>query len=218
MSRSRRSRTVRELERPKGAIRHLGVAVPPGVPLEHLQPDLLAFGIREESRGDLPPAAPSNVTTQGCQAGSQSGRAKLLLQTMTIKARLSRGTPGTGRLQDEGSPAVFIYPSAIIGPAAGAALGETSLRMARLLALRCIPTRQASLSIIDVRDLVRIHVALTLRSNTPSRVMCGGHHVMMEELAALLEHSELEALGVTRTAPLSANVVIRPSPSFGTSP
>jgi nucleoside-diphosphate-sugar epimerase len=116
-------------------------------------------------RGDLPVATPGDAYAVS-KAASE------------VQAR---------RLQAEGAPVVITYPSGIIGPAAGSALGETSAGMARFLSTRCVPTRRASLSLIDVRDLGALHTALVERPTGHRRVMCGGHHVSMADLADAYE-------------------------------
>lgn len=89
-------------------------------------------------------------------------------------------------LQAAGAPLSIVYPSGILGPAAGSALGEASVQMARFIAAGVMPTRWASLSIVDVRDLADILVALLTRPDPPARVMCGGHVLTMEDLAVAL--------------------------------
>ena len=86
-------------------------------------------------------------------------------------------------LQDEGVAVSITYPSGIIGPAAGTALGETSTGMAGFVAAGIIPTAAAGNSLIDVRDLARIHQLLVDAETPVPRVMCGGSHVRMPELA-----------------------------------
>jgi nucleoside-diphosphate-sugar epimerase len=89
-------------------------------------------------------------------------------------------------LQAQGAPLHITYPAGLIGPAAGEALGETSTAMARFVAGGVLPTRLASLSLLDVRDLSEIHARLLAAGPQPARVMCGGAHLSMVELASLL--------------------------------
>lgn len=88
--------------------------------------------------------------------------------------------------QRDGAPVVITYPSGILGPAAGPALGETSESMAGFVAAGIMPTRRAALSFIDVRDLAAAHVALMQPGLGPRRIMCGGSLVTMDDLAELL--------------------------------
>ena len=48
-----------------------------------------------------------------------------------------------------------------------------------------MPTRHAAISVIDVRDLAALHVALLEPGRGARRVMCGGHLLTMEQLAEL---------------------------------
>ncbi|MHB1138009.1 MAG: nitroreductase family deazaflavin-dependent oxidoreductase [Microthrixaceae bacterium] len=89
-------------------------------------------------------------------------------------------------LQAEGAPVVITYPSGIIGPPAGSAFGETSDQVAKFVAGGMMPTRAASLSMIDVRDLAALTVALLEPGRGPRRIMTGGHLVDMDGLAHLL--------------------------------
>src|SRR6476620_4174487 len=90
------------------------------------------------------------------------------------------------QFQADGAPVVITYPSGILGPAAGDAAGETTKGIASFVATGCLPTRNASLSLIDVRDLAAIHARLIEPRQGPRRIMCGGHHVTMHDLAGLL--------------------------------
>ena len=87
--------------------------------------------------------------------------------------------------QEQGAPVVITYPSGILGPPAGRALGETAEQMSSFLAGGVMPTRHAAISIIDVRDLAALHAALIEPGLGPRRVMCGGHLLTMEQLAEL---------------------------------
>ena len=87
--------------------------------------------------------------------------------------------------QEQGAPVVITYPSGILGPPAGRALGETAEQMSSFLAGGIMPTRHAAISLIDVRDLAALHAALLEPGRGPRRVMCGGHLLTMEQLAEL---------------------------------
>ncbi|HEX6416875.1 MAG TPA: NAD-dependent epimerase/dehydratase family protein [Acidimicrobiales bacterium] len=90
------------------------------------------------------------------------------------------------RLQGEGVPVAITYPSGILGPSAGGAVGAATAGIARFVATGCIPTRDAALSVIDVRDLADVHARLLEPGRGPRRVMCGGHLVTMAHLAQVL--------------------------------
>lgn len=85
-------------------------------------------------------------------------------------------------LQAAGAPVHITYPAGIIGPAAGEALGETSRGMASFVAGGLLPTREASLSVIDVRDVAEVHRRLLDTGPRPPRVMCGGARLTMVDL------------------------------------
>ena len=89
------------------------------------------------------------------------------------------------RLQADGAPVAIVYPSAVIGPAAGTAFGEASEDMARFTASGVIPTRSAAMSITDVRDLASLLIALLEPGKGPRRIMCGGHLLDMNRFAGI---------------------------------
>lgn len=89
-------------------------------------------------------------------------------------------------LQAQGAPVAIVYPSGVVGPPAGDAFGETATEMARFVAGGVMPTRDASLSLIDVRDLAMVLVAAIEPGLGPRRIMCGGHLLDMERLAEIL--------------------------------
>ena len=88
-------------------------------------------------------------------------------------------------LQADGAPVAIVYPSGVIGPPAGTAFGETGEGTARFIASGVIPTRRATVSITDVRDLASLLVALLEPGKGPRRVMCGGHLLDMNRLAGI---------------------------------
>lgn len=88
--------------------------------------------------------------------------------------------------QADGAPVSITYPGGILGPPAGTALGETAQQLARFIAAGVMPTRRAALSIIDVRDLAAVNLALLESPGSARRIMCGGHLVDMFELARQL--------------------------------
>ena len=89
------------------------------------------------------------------------------------------------KLQADGAPLTIVYPSAVIGPSAGSALGEASEDMARFAAIGIVPTRKAAVAISDVRDMAALLVALLEPGHGPRRVMCGGHLVDMNLFATV---------------------------------
>ena len=105
------------------------------------------------------------------------------------------------QFQEDGAPVVITYPSAILGPAAGGALGETSASMAGFVAALIVPTRSASQSFIDVRDPAASNVALMEAGRGPRRVMCGGTVVTMEELAVRLRKITGRRFGIAPVPP-----------------
>ncbi len=121
-----------------------------------------------------PDGAPLSTAAQVASSEVSYGASKAACETVARE------------LQDTGAPVVIVYPSGILGPAAGSALGETSERMADFVAAGMMPTRRAALSVIDVRDLALIDVALLEAGRGPRRVMCGGHLLGLGELAGVL--------------------------------
>lgn len=89
-------------------------------------------------------------------------------------------------LQSGGAPIVITYPSGILGPPAGSAAGEMSDSFVSHLKSGVMPLRDATTSIIDVRDVAAIHAAAMEPGRGPRRYMLGGHYLTMANLAALL--------------------------------
>ena len=87
--------------------------------------------------------------------------------------------------QAEGAPIVITYPAAVWGPPAGTAMGESIQALEPYTRIGAMLSAGA-LSIIDVRDLARIHAAALQPGRGPRRYMCGGHFVRMPEYARLL--------------------------------
>jgi len=73
--------------------------------------------------------------------------------------------------------------------------------MAGFVAAGIMPTRDAALSFIDVRDLAAAYVALMEPGCGPRRVMCGGSLVTMEELAVLLRDITGRRFGIAPVSP-----------------
>ena len=78
-------------------------------------------------------------------------------------------------LQAQDEPVAIVYPSGVIGPAAGSTFGETGEGVSGFVAGGVMPTHDAAMSVIDVRDLAAIITALVEPGRGPRRVMCGGH-------------------------------------------
>lgn len=89
------------------------------------------------------------------------------------------------RLQEAGAPVVTTYPAAVVGPAAGAAAGEAAAGIRTSLRLGLMPTGHGAWSVIDVRDLARVHVAIVEPGRGPRRYMCGGHFLTLTEQAGI---------------------------------
>ena len=113
---------------------------------------------------DLPPAQPTGAY----------GRSKAEAEAY------ARG------LQADGAPVVITYPSGVLGPPAGSAAGEMSDSFVSHLKSGVMPLRDATTSIIDVRDVAAIHAAALQPGRGPRRYMLGGHYLTMVNLAALL--------------------------------
>jgi nucleoside-diphosphate-sugar epimerase len=88
-------------------------------------------------------------------------------------------------LQAEGAPITITYPGGVGGPPAGDAFGELADAIVTILQLGFLPLRDASLSIIDVRDVGAIHAAVMTPGRGPRRYMCGGHYLTMDAYADL---------------------------------
>lgn len=86
-------------------------------------------------------------------------------------------------LQDEGNPVVITYPGMVLGPAAGTMLGEAAQGVEGVLRLGVVPGRRAAWTVIDVRDLARVHAAVLVPGRGPRRYMVGGQRLTVRELA-----------------------------------
>lgn len=109
--------------------------------------------------------------------------------------RVARG------LQDDGVPVAIVYPSGVIGPAAGTTFGETGDGVSGFVAGGVMPTHDAAMSVIDVRDLAAIIVALVEPGQGPRRVMCGGHLLDMPALAAIFRETTGRRFPMPRVPP-----------------
>jgi nucleoside-diphosphate-sugar epimerase len=89
------------------------------------------------------------------------------------------------RRQQEGAPVTITYPGAVVGPAAGTALGEAAPSIVLEFRFGLLPVRDAAWSVLDVRDLAAIHRAAMHPGRGPRRYMCGGRFMTIDELAAI---------------------------------
>ena len=105
------------------------------------------------------------------------------------------------RIRAEGAPVVITYPSGILGPGAGGALGATSTALATFVRTGVVPTRDAALSIVDVRDLADFHARLLAPGVGVTRVVVGGHLVTMGALAHALSELTGRRFPVLPTPP-----------------
>lgn len=87
------------------------------------------------------------------------------------KAQVERYVRG---LQDDGAPVAITYPAMVLGPPAGTQMGEAVDGVRVAVRMRVIPGRRAGWSVIDVRDLARVHAALLEPGRGPRRYVVGG--------------------------------------------
>jgi nucleoside-diphosphate-sugar epimerase len=88
-------------------------------------------------------------------------------------------------LQAAGAPVVTIYPSGVYGPY-DPGLGETTKGLRDCVRL-VWPWTRSAISIVDVRDVARIIVAVLEPGRGPRRYMAGGHLLSFVEQARLCE-------------------------------
>mgnify|MGYP001039441855 FL=1 len=101
-------------------------------------------------------------------------------------ARAKAHAEATAReLQSKGHGVAIVYPGGVIGPPAGDAFGEAGTGITGFLAPGVMPTRHASMSFIDVRDLATIVVALLEPGRGARRFVATGTHCDMTELASI---------------------------------
>lgn len=87
------------------------------------------------------------------------------------------------RLQEDGAPLSITYPGGVCGPPAGSALGESTEGVATQLRFGVLPCADARYSLLDVRDLARVHVALLSPRDGLRRYPCGGQQLPVRVLA-----------------------------------
>lgn len=90
-------------------------------------------------------------------------------------------------LQDAGAPVSITYPGMILGPPAGDQFGEAAEGVEAAVKMRGVPGRDAAWTVIDVRDLARLHAALLQSGKGPRRYMAGGRRISVDRLASLME-------------------------------
>lgn len=90
-------------------------------------------------------------------------------------------------LQDAGAPVNITYPGMILGPPAGDQFGEAAEGVEAAIKMRGVPGRDAAWTVIDVRDLAKLHAALLKPGKGPRRYMAGGRRIPVDRLASLLE-------------------------------
>lgn len=89
-------------------------------------------------------------------------------------------------LQDGGAPVSITYPGMVLGPPAGDQFGEAAEGVEAAVKMRGVPGRGAGWTVIDVRDLAALHVALLETGRGPRRYMAGGHRVGVDRLASMI--------------------------------
>ena len=89
------------------------------------------------------------------------------------------------RLQEEGAPVAITYPGAVLGPPAGSVIGESTQGVVLQLRPGFVPTGDGAWSVIDVRDLAAIHLALMEPGRGPRRFMCGGTYIRLDRQAEI---------------------------------
>jgi nucleoside-diphosphate-sugar epimerase len=107
-------------------------------------------------------------------------RTSAYMQSKVLADRVAR------RHQDGGKPVTITYPGAILGPPAGEVGGEVADTIVQLVKAGVIATHAGAWSIVDARDLAKVHVALLAPGCAPRRVMCGGRFQTWSEAAVVL--------------------------------
>jgi nucleoside-diphosphate-sugar epimerase len=93
------------------------------------------------------------------------------------------------RLQQDGAPVVITYPGGIIGPAAGALVGESNVSLVTFAKAGTMVFRDGGWSAIDVRDLAAVHAAIVDEAPGPRLYVCGGPNLSWRETAELLRRA-----------------------------
>ena len=93
-------------------------------------------------------------------------------------------------LQDQGAPVAITYPGMVLGPPAGDQFGEAAEGIEAAVQLRGLPGgKQAAWTIVDVRDVADLHVALLTPGRGPCRYMAGGRRIPVKQLASMVSEA-----------------------------
>ena len=87
-------------------------------------------------------------------------------------------------LQAEGAPVAITYPCMVLGPPAGAQFGEGAEGVEGVVRLGVVPGRKAAWTMVDVRDVAALHVALLEPGKGPRRYMAGPNHLGVHDIAS----------------------------------
>lgn len=120
------------------------------------------------------------------------------LQLLTADLPVAEGLDDYGRskaaveryarsLQADGAPVQITYPGMVVGPPAGEMTGEAVDGVRAAVRLRVVPGSGAAWTVCDVRDLGRVHAALTRPGHGPGRWAAGGVRLGVSELAEALQ-------------------------------
>ncbi|MGB0972684.1 MAG: NAD-dependent epimerase/dehydratase family protein [Mycobacterium sp.] len=99
-------------------------------------------------------------------------------------------------LQDGGAPVDITYPGMVLGPPAGEQFGEAAEGVEAALKMHGVPGRSAAWTVVDVRDLAALHVALLEPGKGPRRYMAGGQRIPVDKLASMIGDATDRSLAV----------------------
>jgi nucleoside-diphosphate-sugar epimerase len=88
--------------------------------------------------------------------------------------------------QDDGAPAVIVYPGGVNGPAAGSAYGEVAQGFISMLKTGFLALDDGGITVIDVRDLAAVLVATLVPGQGPRRFMVGGQLMTLPEIGTVI--------------------------------
>ena len=74
------------------------------------------------------------------------------------------------------------YPGMVLGPPAGDQFGEAAEGVEAAVKMRGVPGRSAAWTVVDVRDLADLHVAMLQPGKGPRRYMAGGQRISVDRL------------------------------------
>jgi nucleoside-diphosphate-sugar epimerase len=89
-------------------------------------------------------------------------------------------------LQADGKPIVIVYPGGVGGPPAGKAFGDMAEGFIAMLRSGVVPLSGGSITVIDVRDLAEVMVAVLTPGRGPRRYMVGGELVDMHDIGRMM--------------------------------